>query len=263
MAPKRRSLKKGERRMDAALDAMIPYGFPNKLVRRTVDQLLKVYGGNDGWVFIEDSAYTLLINTLLEQQQQEDQDQDGLIEDNPGNAAGCSKRTLLLPCTNTETSDDAPLANQALDTISAASETGNQLPVAVDSATATSKAVIELPIKPVDTSAATSQPVNQLSIMAVDTATSKTVNKLPLKAVDTVSAIMEIDDQVPIKVIIDSVSAENEYEPPQTKSPQPIGKLCHKRRRPCHGWLSSDDEEEEEEDLIELSALHKLVNGVN
>jgi hypothetical protein len=32
-----------------------------------------VYGGNDGWVFIEDAAYTLLINTLLEQQQQEDQ----------------------------------------------------------------------------------------------------------------------------------------------------------------------------------------------
>ncbi|MCH94445.1 hypothetical protein A2U01_0015405, partial [Trifolium medium] len=138
---------------------------------------------------------------------------DGLIEDNPGNAAGCSKRTLLLPCTNTETSDDAPLANQALDTISAASETGNQLPMAVDNATATSKAVIELPIKPVDTSAATSQPVKQLSIMAVDTATatSKTVNELPLKAVDTVSATMEIDDQVPIKVIIDTVSAENEY----------------------------------------------------
>jgi len=34
--------QKGERRMDAALDAMIPYGFPNKLVRQTVDQLLKV-----------------------------------------------------------------------------------------------------------------------------------------------------------------------------------------------------------------------------
>ncbi|GAU21412.1 hypothetical protein TSUD_32430 [Trifolium subterraneum] len=261
MAPRRRSFKKGETRMDAAIDAMTPYGFSNKLVRRIVDQLLKVYGGNDGWVFIEDSAYTLLINTLLEQQQQEDQ--DGLIEDNPGNAAGCSTRTLL-PCSNTETSDDASLANQALDTISAASETGNELPIAVDNATATSKAVIELPAKPVDTSAATSQPINQLSIMAVDaaTATSKTVNELPLKAVDTASAIMEIDNQVPIKVIMDTVSADNEYEPPQTKSSQPIGKLCHKRRRPCHGWISSDDDEEEEEDLIELSALHKLVNGV-
>ncbi|KAK7277861.1 hypothetical protein RJT34_22880 [Clitoria ternatea] len=54
--------------MDAALDAMAPYGFPNKLVRTTVSQLLKVYGGKAGWVFIEDSAYTLLIDTLLQQQ---------------------------------------------------------------------------------------------------------------------------------------------------------------------------------------------------
>ncbi|KAK2402948.1 hypothetical protein QL285_052429 [Trifolium repens] len=242
MAPRRRSLKKGQRRMDAALDAMTPYGFPNKLVRRTVDQLLKVYGGNDGWVFIEDAAYTLLINTLLEQQQQEDQ--DCLLEDNPENPAGCSNRTLLLPCSNTETSDDAPFANQAVDTISATSETGNQLPMAVDTATATSKAVIEFPIKPVDTSAATSQPSNQL-LMAGDTAT----------------ATNEVDNQVPIKVIIGTVSADNEYEPPETKSAQPLGQLCHKRRRPCHGWISSDDDDEEE-DLIELSALHKLVNGV-
>lgn len=210
--------------MDAALDAMTPYGFPNKLVRRTVDQLLKVYGGNDGWVFIEDAAYTLLINTLLEQQQQEDQ--DCLLEDNPENAAGCSNRTLLLPCSNTETSDDAPFANQAVDTISATSETGNQLPMAVY------------------TSAATSQPSNQLLI-----------------AGDTATATNEVDNQVPIKAIIGTVSADNEYEPPETKSSQPIGQLCHKRRRPCHGWISSDDDDEEE-DLIELSALHKLVNGV-
>jgi len=49
-------------------------------------------------------------------------------------------------------------------------------------------------------------------------------------------------------------------EIPQTKSSQPIGKLCHKKRRPCHGWISDDDEEEGE--LIELPALYKLVNGV-
>ncbi|CAK8572377.1 unnamed protein product [Lathyrus sativus] len=307
MAPRRRSVKRGETRMDAALDAMAPFGFPNKLVRRTVDQLLEVYGGNEGWVFIEDAAYTLLINTLLEHQQE--QDQDCLTEDNPENdpneasAAGCSNRNLLLPCSNPEASDDAPINNQAIDTISAASETGSYLHISVDATTGTSKAVIGLPIT-VDTSEALSRPSNQLSIMAVDTATptskaviklpikpvdasaatsqpkyhlpmavdtatptSKTVNRIPIKpvntsthqpgnqpsikAVDTVSAINEINKQVSGKAIVDTVSADNKHEPPLTKSSQP----CHKRRRPCHGWISSDDEEE---DLIELPAIHKL-----
>ncbi|XP_058743691.1 uncharacterized protein LOC131616387 isoform X1 [Vicia villosa] len=307
MAPKRRPVKRGESRMDAALDAMAPFGFSRKLVRRTVDQLLEVYGGNEGWVFIEDAAYTLLINTLLEHQQ----DQDSLIEDNPENGpnealtAGCSNGTLLLPCSNTEASDDAPIANQVVGTISAASETGNYLPLSVDTPTAASKAVIGLPITG-DTSAAASRPNNQLSIMAVDTATasgraaikrpikpadtsaatsqrnshlpmtvdtatatSKTVSRIPIKplntsatehkpsnqhsikVVDTVSTSNEINNQGSIKAIIDTVSADKEYEPPKTKSSQPIGKLYHKRRRPCHGWISSDDEEE---DLIELPA---------
>ncbi|CAI8603381.1 unnamed protein product [Vicia faba] len=256
MAPRRRTVKKGESRMDAALDAMAPFGFPSKLVRRTVDQLLQVYGGNDGWVFIEDSAYTLLINTLLEHQQE--QDKDCLIEDNPENrpneasTSGCSNRTLLLPCTNTEASNDAPIANQAVGTTSAVSETGNYLPISVDTTTATSKAVIGLPITG-DTSAAPSRPNNQLSIMAADTATAtgKAVIKPPIKPVGTVSANNEINNQVSIKSIIDTVSADKRNEPPPTKSSQPNGKLCHKRRRPCHGWISSDDETE---DLIELPA---------
>ncbi|XP_058743699.1 uncharacterized protein LOC131616387 isoform X2 [Vicia villosa] len=264
MAPKRRPVKRGESRMDAALDAMAPFGFSRKLVRRTVDQLLEVYGGNEGWVFIEDAAYTLLINTLLEHQQ----DQDSLIEDNPENGpnealtAGCSNGTLLLPCSNTEASDDAPIANQVVGTISAASET--------DTATASGRAAIKRPIKPADTSAATSQRNSHLP-MTVDTATatSKTVSRIPIKplntsatehkpsnqhsikVVDTVSTSNEINNQGSIKAIIDTVSADKEYEPPKTKSSQPIGKLYHKRRRPCHGWISSDDEEE---DLIELPA---------
>lgn len=249
---------------------------------------------------------------------------DSLIEDNPENGpneastAGCSNGTLLLPCSNTEASDDAPITNQVVGTISAASETGNYLPLSLDTPTAASKAVIGLPITG-DTSAAASRPNNQLSIMAVDTATatgraaikrpikpadtsaatSKTVSRIPIKplntsatehkpsnqhsikVVDTVSTSSEINNQGSIEAIIDTVSADKKYgnqllvlvnsfylalkhnsgilyttitplaEPPKTKSSQPIGKLCHKRRRPCHGWISSDDEEE---DLIELPA---------
>ena len=83
--------------MDAAIAAMHPTGFADKLVRGTVRDLLKVgfffvclfvlyapcflnakiliiwlglfvqvYGGNDGWQFIEENSYLLLIETILE-----------------------------------------------------------------------------------------------------------------------------------------------------------------------------------------------------
>lgn len=35
----------GNRRIDAALDAMLPYGFNERLVRETVNELLDVYEG--------------------------------------------------------------------------------------------------------------------------------------------------------------------------------------------------------------------------
>ncbi|KEH44282.1 ubiquitin-binding WIYLD domain protein [Medicago truncatula] len=74
MEPSRRPLKKGGSRMDAALDAMTALGFDKKVVHQTVNKLLKVYGSNEGWVFIEDGDYRLLIDQLLEAQQQ-DQEQ--------------------------------------------------------------------------------------------------------------------------------------------------------------------------------------------
>lgn len=68
---------------------------------------------------------------------------DGLIEDNPGDGhteappGGCSNRALL-PCSNTETFDDKSSTNLAVDTVSAASETGNKLPIkAVNTVSAT------------------------------------------------------------------------------------------------------------------------------
>ncbi|XP_038884315.1 uncharacterized protein LOC120075188 isoform X2 [Benincasa hispida] len=70
MAPRVRSKKRVNLRIDAALDAMKPFGFPLKLVRDTVKELLSVYGGDDGWVFIEEGSYTLLIDTLLEKQKE-------------------------------------------------------------------------------------------------------------------------------------------------------------------------------------------------
>ncbi|RZC08693.1 hypothetical protein D0Y65_015414, partial [Glycine soja] len=51
----------GITRMDAALDAMRPLGFRTQLILRTVNELLDVYGGNQGWCFIEEAYYKLLM----------------------------------------------------------------------------------------------------------------------------------------------------------------------------------------------------------
>ncbi|PIN20489.1 Histone-lysine N-methyltransferase [Handroanthus impetiginosus] len=66
MAPRRRRPKVGLTRMHAALDAMRPMGFSRDVVRKCVKNLLKVYG-DDGWAFIEEAAYRLLIDTILEE----------------------------------------------------------------------------------------------------------------------------------------------------------------------------------------------------
>ncbi|MED6151300.1 hypothetical protein PIB30_081212 [Stylosanthes scabra] len=74
MAPRGRPRKKmvGSTRMDAALDAMMQFGFEEKLVRQTVNELLDVYEG--AWPFIEDGSYNLLIETILAKQQEKNKE---------------------------------------------------------------------------------------------------------------------------------------------------------------------------------------------
>ncbi|GFY82095.1 hypothetical protein Acr_02g0003350 [Actinidia rufa] len=57
--------------MDAAIDAMQRMGFPEKVVCRRVKKLLREYGGDEGWTFIEDAYYTVLIESLLNEQEEE------------------------------------------------------------------------------------------------------------------------------------------------------------------------------------------------
>ncbi|KAG2402273.1 uncharacterized protein HKW66_Vig0234690 [Vigna angularis] len=202
MAPKRRPTKVGESRMDAALDAMHIYGFSKKLVRTTVQSLLKVYGGNEGWVFIEDSSYTLLIDTLLESQLNPSPPVVGLIEANPGDGpnevtpAGCSNGALLA-CCKTQTSDDKPLTIKALQTLTVTSETGSQLPIkSVDTLSSTSGTGSVHYLKSVGISSENRRPANELLIKAASetpikavpiSAEKKTGSQLPIKSVDNLS----------------------------------------------------------------------------
>ncbi|KAL9661098.1 hypothetical protein QQ045_025918 [Rhodiola kirilowii] len=78
-----RGIKVGLRRVDAAIDAMKPFGFPADLVKRKLKELLKTYG-DDGWVFIEEASYNLLIEVILEEIQNGEQDESTMKEANVG-----------------------------------------------------------------------------------------------------------------------------------------------------------------------------------
>ncbi|KAK7276385.1 hypothetical protein RIF29_17524 [Crotalaria pallida] len=79
MAPRRRQPRRsrnvGTTRMDAALDSMRLLGFDEKLVRETVNELLDVYDGTQGWPFVEEGSYKLLIETLLSKASNEQEKQ--------------------------------------------------------------------------------------------------------------------------------------------------------------------------------------------
>lgn len=77
----------GLTRMDAALDAMRPMGFPTDAVLKSVKKLLKVYG-NDGWAFIEEAAYKLLIDTILEEPEVDELDHETGLPPLEGSSQG-------------------------------------------------------------------------------------------------------------------------------------------------------------------------------
>ncbi|KAJ7978068.1 WIYLD domain-containing protein [Quillaja saponaria] len=119
MAPRGRTRKRGQTRMDAALDAMRPYGFPDNLVKETVRELLNVYGGNDNWVFIEEDAYRLLIETILAKKNNSGEEPED--EDNEAIAADPSS-PVALTCASPEAMDVVSLTNTVVDSTSPMNE---------------------------------------------------------------------------------------------------------------------------------------------
>ncbi|KAK3228645.1 hypothetical protein Dsin_000526 [Dipteronia sinensis] len=116
MPPKK---KKKNTRTDAALDAMRLYGFPDDLIRTHLKQLLKVYG-QDHWFFIEENAYKVLLDSILEQVEQDAIPQPAYKElHQQGDiGAGPSREVPALPHSETETSDIALQTREGLETAS-------------------------------------------------------------------------------------------------------------------------------------------------
>nr|XP_043634958.1 inverted formin-2-like [Erigeron canadensis] len=65
MAPRGRPRKR-DSRMSAAVDAMAPFGFSEKVVVDKMKELLKVYSGE--YMFIESDAYSVLLEALIADQ---------------------------------------------------------------------------------------------------------------------------------------------------------------------------------------------------
>ncbi|TVU10811.1 hypothetical protein EJB05_44363 [Eragrostis curvula] len=68
--------KRGGRRIDAAIDFCAGLGFHRTQIRRVINDLLSpsMYG-REGWVFLEEAQYTVVLDKLLEEQAQPKQDQ--------------------------------------------------------------------------------------------------------------------------------------------------------------------------------------------
>ncbi|TVU10784.1 hypothetical protein EJB05_44332 [Eragrostis curvula] len=78
----RRGPKKGDRRIDAALDHFAGMGYDAREVRAIVQRLLKLYGGADAWPLLEEGSYQVVQDVLFEKQEEEEEKQL-LLEHHP------------------------------------------------------------------------------------------------------------------------------------------------------------------------------------
>ncbi|XP_021828488.1 uncharacterized protein LOC110768923 isoform X3 [Prunus avium] len=116
--------RKRNSRMDAAIDAMTrEMGFDERLVRATVKELLKVYGvrgsPDQGWPFIEEFSYKLLIEQLLEKQEDGAENRDAAPLDDAAPPDNAVPPDDAAPLGDAAPSDDAAPYDDADDASSA------------------------------------------------------------------------------------------------------------------------------------------------
>ncbi|XP_059666417.1 uncharacterized protein LOC132312173 [Cornus florida] len=224
MAPRGRPRKRRLTRMDAAIDAMNQLGFPKDLVRKTAKGLLKEYGGDDGWAFIEGDAYKLLIETILDQQEKREQEE-----------LKCDKQEIVLK-------------DESLQECIAG---GNAVAVAAGPSGGFAPTCSEV----VDTVAPITEGEGEKRHLRTETLSKRdgkdrnysqkrTVNVSSIFALNVGGGI-HVDD-IPI------------YSPPPVvPTPSPVNSLpTPRRRKPCYGWISSSDDEAD--DFVQLAPATQL-----
>ncbi|PAN11258.1 hypothetical protein PAHAL_2G194400 [Panicum hallii] len=76
MPARRGRARKGDRRIDAAIDHFTVMGYAARDVRAVVAHLLEVYGGPSAWPLLEDGSYQVVQEKLFEKEDEEKQKQD-------------------------------------------------------------------------------------------------------------------------------------------------------------------------------------------
>ncbi|OEL38630.1 hypothetical protein BAE44_0000351 [Dichanthelium oligosanthes] len=76
MPAQRGRTRKGDRRIDAAIDRFTAMGYAARDIRDAVADLLKVYGGPSAWPLLEEGSYQVVQDKLFEKEEEEKQKQD-------------------------------------------------------------------------------------------------------------------------------------------------------------------------------------------
>uniref|UniRef100_A0A2N9HVP5 WIYLD domain-containing protein n=1 Tax=Fagus sylvatica TaxID=28930 RepID=A0A2N9HVP5_FAGSY len=209
-----RKRKVGLGRIDAALDALRPMGFPDDLVRKTIRDLLKAYGGDEGWAFIEEGCYKLIIDTILPEREnsKREETQQLLVGD-----SSMKDDTLDEPGVQYHSPDVHSMQIQTLHNHSPPPENIRKCSSKDEASQEKLSAQIQSqfvdPPPPLDTKHVKDDTLQyKLGIQTNHSQTSSVVD--------------------------DSGSMINSPPPPNSSSVQ--------RRRPFYGWISSDDDEDVE-----------------
>ncbi|KAL1348323.1 uncharacterized protein LOC130939138 [Arachis stenosperma] len=225
MAPRGRPRKKmvGSSRMDAALDAMKQFGFEEKLVQETVNELLDVYQG--AWPFIEDGSYNLLIETILAKQ--EDKNKEENLQENTrrDGVALTSSADATFATGITEVGSSSLVVNHDPSLLHASAD-------GLDSASRTN-----------DHDQDTIPPSNQSTDVKDSTVPAERKEQNEPNPSDNVNTTT----QTHMNNVGTSFVKTN-----MTTSLEAPEKVQQRRRKPCYGWISDDDSDDGKVELIHL-----------
>ncbi|XP_050904295.1 uncharacterized protein LOC127118183 isoform X2 [Lathyrus oleraceus] len=182
--------------------------------------LMLVYEGTQGWPFIEEGSYRLLIETLLCNQQTCVEDKDDTRRDGVGETSS----TATLTTGMTEVGSSCLVAYDSLscasDDLDSRSQTNDHHQ---DSAPTINR---EIGADNKDTNVPTQRFKDQKGISVKSKDDQKPMNNAK-----------ENNHKTSMSNVETTIVKNSMIESSKTSEKLP----CNRRRRPCHGWISSDD----------------------
>ncbi|GAA0175207.1 hypothetical protein LIER_28432 [Lithospermum erythrorhizon] len=274
MAPRGRTRRRNTR-MDAAIDAMRPFGFNEVLVIQTVKELLKVYGGDDYWPFIEENGYRALIDILIDQNANEGEDNDDAEGRQLQNSSQQQQAPTSSVCTTSNTvADSEPIGSDVVQAVPESTMTEEMKNVAPPQSNS-SQEQEALPSSVCTTSntVANLKPIGSDVVQAVPESgrTEEMENGAPPHSC---SPARDMDWDPPVERSIsnwkdirlgqnsdeketaiavsnrdgfaqtNNLSDQLSFAPPSSTVPVSVRPANrHAIRRPCYGWLDSNEDE--------------------